>query len=293
VRITKFWRNKEKWATKANRPASYLLELLALRTYQQNAPSLLANMGKKTNFDILAALFQIFLRNITELSSNTFICWNTHYSEEVARNNVMIKSNKPFNPIVVDPANPTNNVANRLDDWMPFISYAQKTLLYFDNCELARLRKETEFLKQELDAQKQITNLLMKRVFCRSLNETYIFDTFQPTKDFKDFELAGLMWRLRFKEEGRCLMVVLDLLSESKLLNWNVTVTCKLTIEGERERDYSNYSFGSDYSSFGQLSRTCNATFTFKPSEAYYIVKDVTNYTVGKKIKFIFSMDVS
>lgn len=56
-----------------------------------------------------------------------WLCWNAYYTLETARQHV--DKNAP--PVVIDPVNPTNNVAPNEDSWKVMAVEARKTLAAF------------------------------------------------------------------------------------------------------------------------------------------------------------------
>lgn len=136
VLIAKKWRDKKKdWPRKPNAfPCSYLMELLMWRAYQQSETAEFVRPATEAKEDKRDVVFRAFLQLLSSLSEQTFICWNAQYEESVVSKLMHNAESKrdllPFGPapIVMDPANPTANVADRVEDWQPLIKYAQQTL---------------------------------------------------------------------------------------------------------------------------------------------------------------------
>eukprot|EP01133_Synstelium_polycarpum_P009118 gene9118-10694_t len=123
VRLCKCWRDSLstfKWKL-STRPSSYLIELLALHVYNEH---MLQGFSPKFS---LERAFMAFLTLLTkpnyEISWNHMLPSGSHYD----KNHPM--SAMPFNGrLVVDPANPANNVANCLADWTDITKAANTTL---------------------------------------------------------------------------------------------------------------------------------------------------------------------
>jgi len=257
VRVAKFWRKQITWATKAVRPSSYLLELLMLHAYQQHYASMAVMKKDGTKRQMLASIFRDFLKSVTEMNATTFICWNAFYSETVARQHIFTtparKDGDKRNPVIVDPANPTNDVANRMHDWGPFVAYAQATLKHFDKQEMvglsrmvSELRSEKQVLQEEIKLLREDITRLRKAAFHRSVVTVVTFAPFQPEKDSIQCEVAGLKWKIHFRHNKERYQVgaSLELLSESaKELGesgWCFSVTCTLAWQSNNESSFRN-----------------------------------------------------
>ncbi|XP_006811957.1 2'-5'-oligoadenylate synthase 2-like [Saccoglossus kowalevskii] len=99
IRLVKYWR-KEVMLKKANRdfmyPTSYPMELITIYTWQ--------NAGKQASFDMAEAFKAVLMRLMNYSSLD--IAWYENYNQALA---AQAKS-KMTRPILLDPANPTNNV---------------------------------------------------------------------------------------------------------------------------------------------------------------------------------------
>ena len=107
VRATKWWRdNKVRYWEKGTRPASALLELLVVSAYH--------DIKEGSNPTLPQIVFKTFeqIRNFNTLV--VLFRQDTKYDADYARD-TFHRGLPP--PIVVDPANPTMNVAVKLGDW--------------------------------------------------------------------------------------------------------------------------------------------------------------------------------
>ncbi|XP_078687087.1 2'-5'-oligoadenylate synthase-like protein 2 [Branchiostoma floridae x Branchiostoma belcheri] len=104
IRLVKMWKKSCVWETSLT---SYPLELLCIHTW----PS----------YGTVPAAFKAVLQKLSNYSS---ICayWNGNYSS----NRVEAMLGK--RPLILDPANPYNNVADRCKDWPAVAQAAQETL---------------------------------------------------------------------------------------------------------------------------------------------------------------------
>jgi len=135
VKVAKKWRGdyKAKWEPYDTQPKSCFLELLMLRAFQTFTSSLIGT-SKLSVWEKQDAIFRHFLELIGDLSSHTFICWNASYEEAAVRQYMQGDAGyaailpKGPHPVVMDPANPTRNVAVDTPDLKPFILYAKETL---------------------------------------------------------------------------------------------------------------------------------------------------------------------
>ena len=121
VRVIKYWaklKNNRAWDHRLrNKPKSYLLVLLTLKAYQDHMAS--AEAAGATRAAALDDIIRLFLRETSSLSASTEITWTNFYSREVIEK----VTSKPYfraglhprgfedHPLVLDPLNPTNNVA--------------------------------------------------------------------------------------------------------------------------------------------------------------------------------------
>ena len=234
-----------------------------LHAYQQNYAA--ANKNSTTEA-LLAYVFREFLKSVSEMNSTTFICWNTFYCETVARQQVSPRKNG--NPVVVDPANPTNDVANRMQDWGQLAAYAQATLKHFDKQEMAglsrmmsELRSENQCLRDEVKVLRADIARFRKEAFHRSVTTTAAFAAFQPGKDVIPFELAGLKWKIHFHNKEQ-LLPSLELPPESvKELGdsgWGFSVTGSFSWQYHTEND--------------SWRNEVKGTMTFKPGSTHLMV---------------------
>eukprot|EP01133_Synstelium_polycarpum_P009132 gene9132-10710_t len=149
VRLCKCWRNSLSefdW-TLSTRPSSYLIELLALYVYNQQLGALYSH----------EKAFKAFLTLLTmpsyEISWNHMLPSGSHYN----KNDPMAA--KPLNGrLVVDPGNPTNNVANFLVDWTDITNAALITLSMLEkgsssfalDIKLLNLQLENKKMEREI-----------------------------------------------------------------------------------------------------------------------------------------------
>jgi len=142
VRVAKYWKKLKKTAIpKENLPSSYCVELLMLKAYQDRE----SDWTPVTTFVHFLKLFQ----------KSQFISWNVYYQ---SKSILLNAENKHI--VVVDPTNPTNNVAD-IKSWDPIVEYSRKTLFEFKECSeketVTELKKELMEAKKELqEARKEI-----------------------------------------------------------------------------------------------------------------------------------------
>ena len=119
VRLLKNWRaSAENWP-RHSRPRSYLLELIALAAAQKVNASQLTEENVRGGFvTSLELLLQV-------ISGNLKLYWVDNYPE------YSIQFENHDGPIVMDPFDPTNNLAGRLQikDWRPLSQLAEQTLI--------------------------------------------------------------------------------------------------------------------------------------------------------------------
>ena len=168
VRVAKHWRKQrpDGWATKAQAsyPSSYLLELFMLRAYQQTFSQLSSSnsaMAASPNREALEdkrdLIFRGFLELLASASPRTFLCWNAFYEESAVAQLMQDPSMKlkllPYGPkpIVMDPVNPTANVANQIEDWLPLIAYANQALHMVATGAISGLQAKVQALETDME----------------------------------------------------------------------------------------------------------------------------------------------
>ena len=119
VRLLKNWRaSAENWPHHS-KPRSYLLELIALAAVQKVNASQLSEENVRGGFvTSLELLLQVISGNLT-------LYWVDNYPE------YSIQFENHDGPIVVDPFDPTNNLAGlpQIQDWRPLSQLAEQTLI--------------------------------------------------------------------------------------------------------------------------------------------------------------------
>lgn len=129
VRVIKYWRDLRQWRDKSVCPSSYLLELLFLDYYQNfYYKSVVHDTGREASFN----LFVRFLQHLSMLlhsSQQSIIYFDSQTPSNLIPWQELRKQAK--NLIVVDPGNPTNNVANRMASWGDFIAFLRYSLEKF------------------------------------------------------------------------------------------------------------------------------------------------------------------
>ena len=119
VRLLKNWRaSAENWPHHS-KPRSYLLELIALAAVQKVNASQLSEENVRSGFvTSLELLLQV-------ISGNLKLYWVDNYPE------YSIQFENHDGPIVMDPFDPTNNLAGllQIQDWRPLSQLAEQTLI--------------------------------------------------------------------------------------------------------------------------------------------------------------------
>ena len=119
VRLLKNWRaSAENWPCRC-RPRSYLLELIALAAVQKVNASQLTEENVRSGFvTSLELMLQV-------ISGNLKLYWVDNYPE------YSIQFENHDGPIVMDPFDPTNNLAGllQIQDWCPLSQLAEQTLI--------------------------------------------------------------------------------------------------------------------------------------------------------------------
>ena len=119
VRLLKNWRaSAENWP-RHSRPRSYLLELIALAAVQKVNASQFTEEAVRSGFvTSLELLLQV-------ISGNLKLYWVDNYPE------YSIQFENHDGPIVMDPFDPTNNLAGllQIQDWRPLSQLAEQTLI--------------------------------------------------------------------------------------------------------------------------------------------------------------------
>ena len=143
VRLLKKWRaSAENWP-RHSRPRSYLLELIALAAVQKVNASQFTEENVRGGFvTSLELLLQV-------ISGNLKLYWVDNYPE------YSIRFENLDGPIVMDPFDPTNNLAGHLQvqDWRPLSQLAEQTLnLIRDHNLMQRVIHITPTAEQSVSA---------------------------------------------------------------------------------------------------------------------------------------------
>jgi len=255
VRVAKYWRNLHKWSSKANRPSSYLLELVMLHAYQNTfTPG--QNTYKTTFHRFLTLLCDPVL----------LLSWNVYYSTELAHMYVTIKQL----PMVVDPTNPTNNVAARVKDWQEITTYVQQTLAQFQeivtNSVLEQFTKEMkELTEKNNDMEKKLSFMQMILVGSRSI------DVELTKLEKKNFKFINLDWSINFDEK---MVPSLKLESTPPIADYSLTIKSSAVEKSNNKGfDYSDGGYNS-YLPFNQTRTIFNSTPLFTPSRTHLYLND-------------------
>jgi len=175
--VAKYWRSQAvppEWENGSS-PSSCLLEYFMLQAYPLYASTyrLSSIASSESKFTAAAqgsasspldkrdVIFRSFLELISRADRNTFLCWNTHYDESAVKYFMQddqgykaLLPNGP-NPIVMDVANPTNNVANRITNWQPLRQYAQRTLRKTTEADVSSLQLKVAEQQAEIETLKK------------------------------------------------------------------------------------------------------------------------------------------
>eukprot|EP01116_Phalansterium_solitarium_P002588 TRINITY_DN1269_c0_g1_i1.p3 TRINITY_DN1269_c0_g1~~TRINITY_DN1269_c0_g1_i1.p3 ORF type:complete len:178 (+),score=32.62 TRINITY_DN1269_c0_g1_i1:643-1176(+) len=117
VQLAKHWRNGLLWSTTKTMPKSYVIELLVLHAYE----SLDALAGSAT-FELIFKRFLGIVISATTTKLRLF--WTKYYERKHIPDVMFVRDDAP---LVLDPANPTNNVAESFE-WHEFVYYASQAL---------------------------------------------------------------------------------------------------------------------------------------------------------------------
>eukprot|EP01116_Phalansterium_solitarium_P002590 TRINITY_DN1269_c0_g1_i5.p1 TRINITY_DN1269_c0_g1~~TRINITY_DN1269_c0_g1_i5.p1 ORF type:complete len:640 (+),score=67.36 TRINITY_DN1269_c0_g1_i5:406-2325(+) len=117
VQLAKHWRNGLLWSTTKTMPKSYVIELLVLHAYE----SLDALAGSAT-FELIFKRFLEIVISATTTKLRLF--WTKYYERKHIPDVMFVRDDVP---LVLDPANPTNNVAESFE-WHEFVYYAKQAL---------------------------------------------------------------------------------------------------------------------------------------------------------------------
>ena len=119
VRLLKNWRSSAENWPRHSRPRSYLLELIALAAVQKVNASQFTEEAVRGGFvTSLELLLQV-------ISGNLKLYWVVNYPE------YSIQFENHDGPIMMDPFDPTNNLAGflQIQDWRPLCQLAEQTLI--------------------------------------------------------------------------------------------------------------------------------------------------------------------
>ena len=119
VRLLKNWRASAEIWPRHSRPRSYLLELIALAAIQKVNASQFTEEAVRSGFvTSLELLLQV-------ISGNLKLYWVDNYPE------YSIQFENHDGPIVMDPFDPTNNLAGllQIQDWRPLSQLAERTVI--------------------------------------------------------------------------------------------------------------------------------------------------------------------
>mmetsp|Transcript_28797 Transcript_28797/g.39851 ORF Transcript_28797/g.39851 Transcript_28797/m.39851 type:complete len:488 (+) Transcript_28797:66-1529(+) len=167
VRIAKMWRDNRRWP-KSSHPSSCLLEMVMLSAFRgvesARAQKLLEPSSASAIPDEREQTFQAFLVLLAELNTSTYICHSAMFDEMISRI-IMQRADKRKlllpsgdGPVIVDPTNPTNNLASCLTNWEPLRLAAQQSLKLLNNTSANLLRGYVQKLESRVTALEQQLN---------------------------------------------------------------------------------------------------------------------------------------
>nr|XP_026691711.1 2'-5'-oligoadenylate synthase 2-like [Ciona intestinalis] len=118
IKVVKYWRNAADWNEKRWRPSSYLLSLLLIRAYE-NACHIIEG-SLPSNRTVLKCFVKLVLSTANSKPAPVRISWSRFYEPKDYNIEYSSSGNTECPPIIQDPANPANNVAERPVSWHPF-----------------------------------------------------------------------------------------------------------------------------------------------------------------------------
>ena len=115
--LAKDWRDEIKWEGQHTRPSSFLLLLLTFNALEEEE-------GKtEEKCESVLMGFELFLQSVVDYDQifGTWIGWFNHTDIPAS-----MSAMEP--PLLLDPSDPTNNVANTVDNWESFANEAKNKL---------------------------------------------------------------------------------------------------------------------------------------------------------------------
>ena len=115
--LAKGWRDEIKWDGRHTRPSSFLLLLLTFNALEEEE----VKTGQKCQSLVIG--FELLLQSVVNYDQifGTWIGWFDH-------TNVPASMSAMEPPLLLDPSDPTNNVANTVDNWESFANAARVKL---------------------------------------------------------------------------------------------------------------------------------------------------------------------
>ena len=117
VMLAKDWRDEIKWEGQHTRPSSFLLLLLTFHALEQEE----RNTGQKCESLLMG--FELLLQSVVDYDQ-IFGTWNGWF----AHTDIPASMSAMEPPLLLDPSDPTNNVANTVDNWESFANEAKDKL---------------------------------------------------------------------------------------------------------------------------------------------------------------------
>ena len=117
VMLAKDWRDEIKWEGQHTRPSSFLLLLLTFHALEQEE----RNTGQKCESLLMG--FELLLQSVVDYDQ-IFGTWNGWFDHT----DIPASMSAMEPPLLLDPSDPTNNVANTVDNWESFANEAKDKL---------------------------------------------------------------------------------------------------------------------------------------------------------------------
>ncbi|XP_076822448.1 uncharacterized protein LOC143468872 isoform X1 [Clavelina lepadiformis] len=118
IMVIKFWRNAADWNERKWRPTSYLLALLLIRAYENACHVVEGSLP--SNKTVMKSFVKLILSTGNPRPAPMRIAWSRFYDPKDYNIEYSGSMSGECPPIVQDPANPANNVAETPVSWLPF-----------------------------------------------------------------------------------------------------------------------------------------------------------------------------
>nr|XP_039274346.1 uncharacterized protein LOC120348292 [Styela clava] len=126
IKVVKNWRNTVDWIDAKWKPPSYLLALLLVRAYEIACHEVEGSLP--SNRTVINSFVNLVLTSKNEKEPNIKLSWGRFYDpgDYSIEYTGTTDGNAASFPLIQDPANPLNNIAERPLSWLPFCKAVEK-----------------------------------------------------------------------------------------------------------------------------------------------------------------------